>query len=133
MMTRSCVRGHLCGFAHNEKLFPRSFPCEEFSKLGYCELGAECSRIHWFNFKIAIDHGVEIFQGNTQEDETEPKLKAARAKVLQSKKARREARDAEKAKRRIFSDGMWAKEPEEFLTSAKANGDLALQEDFVSF
>lgn len=112
-----------------------STSCEAFSRFGYCELGGDCSKIHWFNFvKTDIDHSTETPKEDAmQEDDVDAKMKAARARVLQVKRARREARDAEKARRRTFSNDMWAKETEEFLTSSEANGDLALQEDFVPF
>lgn len=132
MITRNCVRGHLCGFAHNEKVLPTSIPCEQFSKSGWCELGGECSRIHWFNFTSNVDCEASPSENSVQESDTDVRMKAAKAKVLQNRKARREAKEAEKVRRRTFNGDMWAKEPEEFLGSG-AEGDLALQEDFVPF
>lgn len=132
MMTRNCVRGHLCGFAHNEKVFPRSLPCEQFSSLGWCELGGGCSRIHWFNFKPDVVPDILTSEDIMQENDADARMKAVKARFLQNKKARREMKEAEKVKRRTFNGDMWAKEPEEFLGSEE-KGDLALQEDFVPF
>lgn len=133
-MNGYCLRGTNCGFAHNEKVSPSSASCEAFSRLGYCELGGECSKIHWFEFiKSDSDHSTETPEDSMREDDMDAKMKAAKARVLQNKKARREIRDVEKARRRTFNGDMWAKEPEEFLTPLEARGDLALQEDFVPF
>lgn len=131
MMTKSCVRGHFCGFAHNEKVFLASIHCEQFSRLGWCDLGGACSRIHWFNFESNVDYEASPAENTVQESIADARLKAAKARFLQNRKARREVKEVEKV-RRTFNGDMWAKEPEEFLGSEE-KGDLALQKDFVPF
>lgn len=71
------------------------------------------------------------YEMDTQ-DVVKSRQRVARAKVVEKRKTNEAAATPEKGARRSFNGEMWAKEPEEFLTS-ETKGQFALQEDFIPF
>ena len=113
--------------------------CEQFSKLGFCEVGPACHNVHW---RGPIPQWIEQARQKERTQATERKLAAAKAKVKANVKPRPTPVSAhgekEKGKstpaRRLFSDEMrdlkW-KQVE--IVRGESVGELALQEDFVLF
>lgn len=135
LLTRNCPRGNFCGYAHNEKVFPDAGNCNAFSSLGYCQDGPECGQIHWLGAKAnasvdEVDDQEEDLNGDESDfrlsTNSEGKSRTGRQSI------HGEAKNEQRAGRRVFSDEMWVKEPEELLTP-ETNGELAFQADFVPF
>lgn len=125
------MRGNQCGFAHNEKIWPMSGVCENFSKLGFCKAGGHCDKIHWFGAQGDTSIGPDLLPKGAGQD-GDNKLSIARAKVVEKRKAQQLAKSAEKPSRQSFNREMWARDPEEVLIP-ETRGQFALQEDFIPF
>lgn len=122
-----------CTYAHHDYVGVFSPVCEQFGKLGYCDKGHECHKIHW---RGPLPEVVETVKRKGQESISEcSTLEAAKVDSKENSKVRGPASVAQsdgKAVRRLLTDGTWRKKAE-VVVRGETTGELALQEDFVPF
>lgn len=126
-----------CAYAHHDRVTFASPLCDQFGKLGFCEVGPTCSKIHWQGLMAEFAECAQRAQQRAETEQTrEAELQAAKRKLLQRMKSRHVSKVTgtaeDKARTRLLSGDLWSEKVEEFVLG-QSRGELALQEDFVPF
>ncbi|KAK5958829.1 hypothetical protein OHC33_000673 [Knufia fluminis] len=127
-----CCYAMPCPYAHHDFVHTFSPLCEQFSKIGYCEIGHACHKIHW---RGKVPEVLEMMKQKAKEDSLGRKLEVAKARAKESMKLKMPVRTlsmGETTTRELVSGGEWKAKPE-VIVRGETTGELALQEDFVPF